>query len=56
MAYTATELTWLAYILIDLRVSLASSPILYCDSISALHIIVNPVFHAHHKHIKLDYI
>lgn len=55
MANTAAELTWLTYILKDLRISLASPPILYCDNISALHMTINPVFHARSKHIELDY-
>ena len=55
MANTAAELTWLTYILSDLRISLPSSPTLYCDNISALYMTINPVFHARSKHIELDY-
>ena len=55
MANTAAELTWLTYILSDLRISLPSSPTLYCDNISALYMAINPVFHARSKHIELDY-
>ena len=34
----------------------SSSPsILHCDNLSALHMMVNPMFHAHSKHIELDY-
>lgn len=52
---TATELIWLTFILKDLHLPLSSLPILYYDNLSALHIKVNPVFHAHNKHIELDY-
>ncbi|KAJ8751366.1 hypothetical protein K2173_016562 [Erythroxylum novogranatense] len=55
MANTAADLTWLTYILRDLHVPLSSSPTLYCDNISALYMIINPVFHARSKHIELDY-
>ena len=55
MANTAAELTWLTYILRDLHLPLISPPVLYCDNISALHMTINPVFHARSKHIELDY-
>nr|KYP45054.1 Copia protein [Cajanus cajan] len=55
MTNTTTELTWLTFILKDLHISLASPPILYCDNISALHMTINPVFHARSRHIELDY-
>jgi hypothetical protein len=55
MANTTTELTWLTYILKDLRISLSNPPVLYCDNISALYMTINPVFHAWSKHIELDY-
>jgi len=55
MANIAAELTWLTYILRDLHLPLLSPPVLYCDNISALHMTINPVFHARSKHIELDY-
>ena len=55
MANTAAELTWMSFILKDLQIPLASTPTLYCDNISALHMTINPVFHARSKHIELDY-
>ncbi|KAE9588657.1 putative RNA-directed DNA polymerase [Lupinus albus] len=55
MANTTAELTWLTFILNDIRVPLFSPPILYCDNISALRMTINPVFHARSKHIELDY-
>jgi len=38
-----------------LCISLASPPLLYADNINVLHMIINPVFHAHNKHIELNY-
>ncbi|XP_058099884.1 uncharacterized mitochondrial protein AtMg00810-like [Magnolia sinica] len=54
MANTAAKLTWMTFILKDLHIPLASPPILYCDNLNALHMTVNPVFHARSKHIELD--
>jgi len=45
----------MSFILKDLQIPLASIPTLYCDNISALHMTINPVFHARIKHIELDY-
>jgi hypothetical protein len=51
MANTAAELTWLTFLLRDLRVPQSQPPILFCDNLSALHMTINPVFHARSKHI-----
>ena len=55
MTNTAAELTWMSFILKDLHISLASTPTLYCDDTSALHMTINPVSHVCSKHIELDY-
>lgn len=55
MAHAAAELTWLGYLLDDLRVPQRNPPILYGDNLSALYLTVNPVLHARSKHIALDY-
>jgi len=55
MDNTTVELTWLTFILKDLYILMTSPPTLYCDNLSALHITINPVFHARSKHIELDY-
>jgi hypothetical protein len=55
IANTTAELTWLTYILKDLRISISAPPVLYCDNISSLYMTINPVFHARSKHIELDY-
>ena len=51
MVNTTTELTWMLFILKDLHIPMASTPTLYCDNISALHMTIN----ARSKHIELDY-
>jgi len=55
MANTAAKLTWLTFILKDLHIPMTSPLTLYCDNLSALHMTINPVFHARSKHIELDY-
>ena len=55
MAHTIVGFTWLTFILRDLKVPLQSPLILFCDNLNALHMTVNPVFHARSKHIELDY-
>jgi hypothetical protein len=39
----------------ELEVSLSRSPILYCDNIGAKYLTANPLYHAHTKHIAIDY-
>ena len=39
----------------DLGVYLYHPPILWCDNVSALTLASNPIFHAHSKHVEVDY-
>ena len=55
MANICFELTWLRYLLQDLKVPLSYPATLYCDNKAALHITANPVFHERTKHIEIDY-
>ncbi|RVX04589.1 Retrovirus-related Pol polyprotein from transposon RE1 [Vitis vinifera] len=55
LASSAAEITWLTFLLRDIGIQLREPPQLLCDNLSALHMTVNPVFHARSKHIELDY-
>lgn len=54
MALTVCEMIWLKVLLGDLNVTLSRPMTLYCDSMAALHIGANPVFHERRKHIEVD--
>jgi hypothetical protein len=55
MDNTAIELTWLNFIFKDLHILITPPSILYYDNLSALHMIIKPLFHARSKHIELEY-
>ena len=55
MATVATsELIWLKYLLVSLRVLPDQHMIFFCDSQAVMHIVRNPVFHWKTKHIEID--
>ena len=49
------EVIWLQYLLIDLQIPSISAPIIWCDNLGATYLSANPVFHAHTKHVEVDY-
>lgn len=52
MAQATAEITWICFLPPDLKVQLSIAPILLCDNLSALYMMV---FHARSKHIEIDY-
>ena len=54
MALATAELTLITFILKDLGVPLLRTPTLFCDNLSALHMSINPVFHARTTHVEMD--
>jgi len=54
MANTCLEIVWLRYLLMDLKVSCNLLARLFCDNQATLHIVANPIFHEHTKHIEIN--
>jgi hypothetical protein len=55
MSFACSEITWLQGLLGELGVPQLTQTSLYTDNTSTIQIVVNPVFHKHIKHIKVDY-
>jgi hypothetical protein len=55
LANATTELIWVEALLTELGVPLRVKPVLWCDNIGATYLSVNPVFHAHTRHIEIDF-
>ncbi|KAL2231035.1 UNVERIFIED_CONTAM: Retrovirus-related Pol polyprotein from transposon RE2, partial [Sesamum indicum] len=54
MATTSCKLQWIAYLLKDFGVSISLPIPFHCDNQAAIHIMANPVFHEHTKHLDID--
>ena len=54
MADASLELTWLCYILHDVKALQTDPASLFCDNQLAIHIAANPIFHECTKHIEID--
>jgi histone deacetylase 1/2 len=55
LADGTAEVIWLQYLLTDLQVPSVSAPIIWCDNLGATYLSTNPIFHAHTKHVEVDY-
>ena len=54
LANAASKLQWIQHLLQELSISSSSSPILFCDNLSATFLAANLIFHSRVKHVKLD--
>ena len=54
MASTASELTWIKQLLLDVEIKIQGLMKMFCDNQAARHITSNPVFHERTKHIEVD--
>jgi histone deacetylase 1/2 len=55
LADGTAEVIWLQYLLTDLQIPSISASIIWCDNLGATYLSANPVFHAHTKHVEVDY-
>ena len=55
LSEAASEITWLSFILKELKVPLLRPPELYCDNLSAVYLTANPAFHKRTKHFENHY-
>ncbi|KAB2636404.1 hypothetical protein D8674_026938 [Pyrus ussuriensis x Pyrus communis] len=55
LAHTTAELTCICKIFRDVALHLTTIPTLWCDNVSTISLASNPVFHAHTKHVEIDY-
>jgi len=55
VAIIACEIVWLQKLFSDLGQSVDAPVVIYCDNISSILLINNPVYHARTKHIEVHY-
>jgi hypothetical protein len=55
VAIVACEVVWLQKLLSDLGQSVDAPVVIYCDNISSILFVNNPVYHARTKHIEVHY-
>lgn len=55
MANAMVEVIWLQSLLLELGMFQSRPPVLWCDNLGATYLSANPVFHAHTKHIEIDF-
>jgi hypothetical protein len=53
-AHVVAETCWLRQLLQELHAPISSATIVYCDNVSAIYMIANPVHHRRTKHIEID--
>lgn len=54
LATTSADVTWLVYLLRELQCESINTPTIWCDNLSNVVVVVNPVLHSMFKHTELD--
>lgn len=55
LADATAEINWLQSLLFELGALSHTPPTLWCDNLGAIYLSANPAFHAHTKHIEIDF-
>ena len=55
LANGTAEAMWIQSVLKELGVPQSKPPVLWCDNLGASYLSANHVFHAHTKHIEIDF-
>lgn len=50
-----SEITWVEFLLQEIGNFTSSTPILWCDNLSATYLTANPIFHSRTKHMEIDF-
>ena len=50
------EITWIRFLLSELKIAVIHTPILWCDNLSTIDMSTDSIIHACTKHIELDYL
>ena len=54
MAQYVCEIMWIRQLLMEMDIETSVPAKLLCDNQAAMHIVSNPIFHEHTKHIEID--
>jgi hypothetical protein len=55
LANATTEIIWVESVLLELGIKQKAAAVLWCDNRGATYLSANPTFHAHMKHVEVDY-
>ena len=55
LADGTTEILWICSLLLELQISSLAMTMLWCDNLGATFLSYNLLFHAHTKHVEVDY-
>lgn len=54
LASTVSELLWITYVMRDFNINIPGPITFYCDNLSTIHMVENPVHHERTKHRDID--
>lgn len=55
LANAMSDILRIQALLLELQVLLPSSPVIWCDNLSIVHWVQNPILHSRMKHVELDF-